>query len=108
MDCSLPGSSVHRISQARILEWVAISFSNKQYMFVTEHFEIIGTHKERKNVNYLQSHYLKAKTVNFDKYTPGLFPCTYITRCVFVNIHVAFALHVCPCSQYLPILMLKP
>ena len=27
MDCSLPGSSVHGISQARILEWVAISFS---------------------------------------------------------------------------------
>ena len=27
MDCSSPGSSVHRISQARILEWVAISFS---------------------------------------------------------------------------------
>ena len=28
MDCSLPGSSVHGISQARILEWVAISFSS--------------------------------------------------------------------------------
>ena len=27
MDCSLPGSSVHEILQARILEWVAISFS---------------------------------------------------------------------------------
>ena len=27
MDCSLPGSSVHRISQVRILEWVAIFFS---------------------------------------------------------------------------------
>ena len=26
MDCILPGSSVHEISQARILEWVAISF----------------------------------------------------------------------------------
>ena len=26
-DCSLPGSSVHGILQARILEWVAISFS---------------------------------------------------------------------------------
>ena len=26
MDCSLPGSFVYRISQARILEWVAISF----------------------------------------------------------------------------------
>ena len=27
MDCSRPGSSVHGISQARILEWVTISFS---------------------------------------------------------------------------------
>ena len=27
MDCSLPGSSVHGILQARIMEWVAISFS---------------------------------------------------------------------------------
>ena len=27
MDCSPPGSSVHGISQTRILEWVAISFS---------------------------------------------------------------------------------
>ena len=27
MDCSLPGSSVHGIFQARILEWVVISFS---------------------------------------------------------------------------------
>ena len=27
MDCSLPGSSIHGIFQARILEWVAISFS---------------------------------------------------------------------------------
>ena len=27
MDCSLPGSSVHGVSQARILEWAAISFS---------------------------------------------------------------------------------
>ena len=26
MDCSPPGSSVHKIFQARILEWVAISF----------------------------------------------------------------------------------
>ena len=28
MDCSLPGSSVHGIFQARVLEWGAISFSN--------------------------------------------------------------------------------
>ena len=29
MDCSPPGSSVHGILQARILEWVAISFSKE-------------------------------------------------------------------------------
>ena len=27
MDCSLPGSSVQGILQARVLEWVAIAFS---------------------------------------------------------------------------------
>ena len=29
MDCSLPGSSVHGISQARVLEWGAITFSER-------------------------------------------------------------------------------
>ena len=28
-DCSLPGSSVHRILQARIMEWIAIPFSRE-------------------------------------------------------------------------------
>ena len=27
MDCSLPGSSIHGIFQARVLEWGAITFS---------------------------------------------------------------------------------
>ena len=27
MDCSPPGSSIHGIFQARVLEWVAVSFS---------------------------------------------------------------------------------
>jgi len=31
MDCSPPGSSVHGISQARILEWVAISFRGSSW-----------------------------------------------------------------------------
>ena len=30
--CSRPGSSVHGISQARILEWVAISFSREIFL----------------------------------------------------------------------------
>ena len=31
MDCSLPGSSVHGIFQARVLEWGAIAFSKEEY-----------------------------------------------------------------------------
>ena len=41
MDCSLPGSSVHGIFQARVLEWGAIAFSHNyglreayNYMFI--------------------------------------------------------------------------
>ena len=30
MDCSLPGSSVHGILQARVLEWGAIAFSETE------------------------------------------------------------------------------
>ena len=29
MDCSLPGSSIHGIFQARVLEWAAIAFSKR-------------------------------------------------------------------------------
>ena len=32
MDCSLPGSSVHGIFQARVLEWSAIAFSELESM----------------------------------------------------------------------------
>ena len=32
MDCSPPGSSVHGILQARILEWVAIPFSRGSFL----------------------------------------------------------------------------
>ena len=31
MDCSLPGSSIHGIFQARVLEWGAIAFSTRPY-----------------------------------------------------------------------------
>ena len=38
MDCSLPGSSVHGIFQARVLEWVAIAFSIYMYMLLLSRF----------------------------------------------------------------------
>ena len=33
MDCSLPGSSIHGIFQARVLEWGAIAFSILESIF---------------------------------------------------------------------------
>ena len=38
VDCSLPGSSVHGILQARILEWVTISFSRGSYISLNPHY----------------------------------------------------------------------
>ena len=34
MDCSLPGSSVYGIFQAKVLEWVAIAFSMREKRLV--------------------------------------------------------------------------
>ena len=38
MDCNLPGSSVHGIFQARVLEWVAIAFS----LYIVRYVQIHG------------------------------------------------------------------
>ena len=35
MDCSLPGSSIHGIFQARVLEWGAIAFSDQASLSIT-------------------------------------------------------------------------
>ena len=45
IDCSLPGSSVHEILQARILEWVAIPFSrgSSWHRDWTQVFHIAGS-----------------------------------------------------------------
>ena len=36
MNCSLPGTSIHGIFQARVLEWAAISFSRNTYLTAWE------------------------------------------------------------------------
>ena len=38
MDCSLPGSSIHGIFQARVLEWGAIAFSLNALVFIKIYF----------------------------------------------------------------------
>jgi len=47
MDCSLPGSSIHGIFQAKILEWGAITFSDSD----TKRLEINHKKKPTKNTN---------------------------------------------------------
>ena len=39
MDCNLPGSSVHGIFQARVLEWGAIAFCNGKMESFTKWYE---------------------------------------------------------------------
>ena len=44
MDCSPPGSSVHGIFQARVLEWGAIAFSVNQLYFNLNHQQSPDSH----------------------------------------------------------------
>ena len=37
MDCSLPGSSVHGIFQARVLEWGAVAFSGLHSILLADY-----------------------------------------------------------------------
>ena len=65
MDCSLPGSSVHGIFKARVLGWVAISFSKmKKETFNLLKNAIVG---ERNKVNCNKMRYVKFFWYNFTK-----------------------------------------
>ena len=46
MDCSPPGSSVHGIFQARVLEWGAIAFSDKLYKNTYKHMNCVDLHDQ--------------------------------------------------------------
>ena len=57
MDCNLPGSSVHGILQARVLEWVAISFSfYAEYIMLNAGLDESqsGIKTPRRNINSLR------------------------------------------------------
>ena len=65
MDCSPPGSSVHGILQARILEWVAILFSRdlldpgfelKSPAFQAESLPFEPSGKPHHRINYVNRH----------------------------------------------------
>ena len=50
MDCSLPGSSIHGIFQARVLQWGAIAFSGK-LLLVAQFSTNLQLLKKIKSVN---------------------------------------------------------
>ena len=56
MDCSLPGSSVHGIFQARVLEWGAIAFSevDPELIYFHIHTKIIVLYSTTVNENNLK------------------------------------------------------
>ena len=66
MDCSPPGSSVHRIFQARVLEWGAIAFS-----------EIVGI--DLQNTDYICQNAIVA---------PWFLKCL----CFYIFLHISFYL----------------
>ena len=93
MDCSLPGSTVHEILQARILEWVAISFSRGSsqprdgtHIFCTKgrFFTTSATWDKNypgcfRSVVSINSHYIPG-VVNAMYYGPGLFLQLFLQR----------------------------
>ena len=58
MDCSLPGSSIHGIFQARVLEWGAIAFSQGTYKsmklsYLSIVFLLLGCHLHENKISVL-------------------------------------------------------
>ena len=73
MDCSLPGSSAHGIFQARVLEWRAIAFSEKQYRISTKmETQINRTHwrAQYKPMRLWSIKLQKRKNMRWEKYSP--------------------------------------
>ena len=73
MDCSLPGSSVHGIFQARVLEWGAIAFSREKGYRITGQNaslhdgacnSIIFIYQSEKNSFFLKKKMLQFKLLN--------------------------------------------
>ena len=54
MDCSLPGSSIHGIFQARVLEWGAIAFS-EEYLLAFSKDEIPKATRKKQPITYKET-----------------------------------------------------
>ena len=73
MDCSLPGSSIHGIFQARVLEWGAIAFSATQGKAM---FNLKKSNNPKSSVPVVSTleYHLRAQTYSFSPHSPLLSP----------------------------------
>ena len=109
MDCSLPGFSIHGIFQARILEWVAISFSRRSYhpRDWTQVSRIVGRcftfWATREDLPY-------SEPTDFPFLSP-IFPCvfffSYTTLLIVSSTHPILTMHF-PTSTFLLLTFLLP
>ena len=67
MDCGLPGSSTHGIFQARVLEWVAIAFSESYAKNLLIIKEILSFWERKTNSNFTSVHILKVILKTYNK-----------------------------------------
>ena len=97
MDCSPPDSSVYGILQARILEWVAISFSRgssqprdqTQVSSVAGRFFTVWATREAQNtcynMNKPQTHYAKWKKLDAKEHILGDLPGGPVVKTLLSN-----------------------
>ena len=71
MDCSLPGSSVHGIFQARILEKFAISFTREERIFLTQELNSRLLHLLPWQADSLPLHHLGSKNKHRELLSKG-------------------------------------
>ena len=67
MDCSLPGSSVHGIFQARVLEWGAIAFSvsDSSHLHFSTHAQTLSTHHKNNSGLSQEVHGISAESDSY-------------------------------------------
>ena len=62
MDCSLPGSSIHGIFQARVLEWGAIAFSKHILLSVKKQYIGKRSSFQQRVLKQLDNHHTKERS----------------------------------------------
>ena len=107
MDCGLPGFSIHEIFQARILEWVAISFSRRSSQ-PWEEWESIGIYTHIHT--FMHAKLLLSRPTLCDPMNcrpPGYSPwgrkesdTTEVTK----HARILYSLHICTVSLFLYVL----